>query len=708
MGRIVKWLLIAITSVLTLLIIAVVAVIALVDPNDYRDEIERAVAAQTGRELVMEGDLKLAFFPWIGLQVNKIELADAPDFGPAPFLQADHAQLALKVLPLLQGNLVLDTIMLDRPRVHLIRNEQGRSNWQTFTRPSHEPKRPPEQPPVGLEPDTQPQAQPLPSLLQAASLAGLRIRDGRVTWDDRQSGQYVVIASLNTTVEDIRLGAPITIESDWQGRIKGSLDIGGKFTGTVMADSQLQHVDARDLDLALNIAGDGIPGGKQQLRLRAQAAADLEQASYRLTDLRLDAAGVQITGQLSAQQNKDAIAATGRLQVLEFNPRKMLRQFGMILPDTRDPDVLKQASAQAELGYRGGGLTIEPLSVRLDDSVLTGRAKLRSLTEPAADFDLALDHIDVDRYRPPPHEAKQAAATPAETAAAGAAQLPIETLRHLDLNGRLRIGTLKVNGATISDADLTVYAKDGQLRVHPLTAALYGGTYRGDMQLDATGETPRIELNEQLSGIQAGPLLTDVASFQKLIGTTDFNLRATTRGAAPEDWLQALTGLAHFTFRDGAVKGINIAQAIREALARAQGKPPPAREGPLQTDFSELGGTLNLAGGVVRNTDFSAKSPLLRIQGQGVANLLKQSVDYRLTAKIVGTLKGQGGQDLEQLRGMPIPLRFTGKLSDPSLSVDLAGLFKERFEQKRQGLEEKGREKLEQKLNQQLERLFNR
>ncbi len=708
MGRIVKGLLIAITGVLILLIIVVAAVIVLVDPNDYRDEIERAVATWTGREFVMEGDLKLAFFPWIGLQVNKVQLADAPGFGASPFLQADQAQLALKVLPLLQGNLVLDTIMVDHPRVHLVRNEQGRGNWQAFARPPQEAKHPPEQSPIGLEPDTQPQAQALPTILRDASLAGLRIRDGRVTWDDRQSGQHVVIASLNTTAEDIQLGAPVTIESDWQGRFKDSFDIDGKLTGTVMADPQLQHVDARNLDLVLNIAGDDIPGGKQQLRLRAQAAADLSQASFRLAQLRLDAAGVQIVGQFSAQQTKDAIAATGQLQAPEFNPRKVFRQLDMTLPNTRDPDVLKQASVQADLGYHDGEFTIEPFTVRLDGSALSGRVKLRSFTEPAVDFDLALDHIDVDRYRPPPHEAKQAVATPAETVAAGASQLPTKTLRRLDLNGRLGIGTFKVNGVTISDANMKVYAKEGRLRLHPLTAVLYGGTYRGDMQLDATGKTPRIELNEQLSGIQAGPLLTDIASFQNLLGTTDFNLRATTRGAAPEDWLKALTGLARFTFRDGVVKGINIAQAIREALARAQGKPPPPREGPLQTDFSELGGTLNLAGGVVRNTDFSAKSPLLRIQGQGMANLLEQSVDYRLTAKIVGTLKGQGGQDLEQLRGIPIPLRFTGKLSEPSLSVDLAGLFKERFEQKRQKFEEKGREKLEKKLNQQLERLFNR
>src|SRR5699024_332641 len=128
------------------------------------------------------------------------------------------------------------------------------------------------------------------------------------------------------------------------------------------------------------------------------------------------------------------------------------------------------------------------LTVHMDDSVLTGRAKLRSFTGPAADFDLTLDRIDVDRYRSSaPPKGKQATATapatttpPAGATTAGAGQLPIKMLRTLDLNGHVHIGTLKVSGATVSNADVTIRAKDGQLRVHPLTAALYGGTYQGD------------------------------------------------------------------------------------------------------------------------------------------------------------------------------------------------------------------------------------
>ncbi|HET8700617.1 MAG TPA: AsmA family protein, partial [Nitrococcus sp.] len=644
MGRILKWFLITIASLIILLILFVVAVIWLVNPNDYRAEIERAVTAQTGRKLTIEGNLGLTFFPWIGLQANQVQLANAPSFGTAPFFQTDHLQLAVKVLPLLQGKLVVNTVSLEHPQIHLIRNEKGLGNWQVSGKPQQKPAAP--------KPGAQNRrAQPLPPILQNASLAGLQIRDGLVTWDDRRSGQHVVITPLNASAENIQLGAPITIKANWRGQIKNGTDIAGKLTGIVTADQQLQHINTPDLDLTLNATGGNIPGGKQQLRIRTQAAADLSQAVYRLTNLRLDAAGVQVIGGVVAQRTEGAMVATGQFEVPEFSPREALQRLGKAVPDTRDPNVLKRASAKTELHYRDGQFTLKPLTVHLDDSALTGQAKLRSFTGPAVDFDLALDRIDIDRYRssaPPKGEQTTTAATPTTSASSApqtkANQLPIKTLRTLDLNGHVHVGALRVSGAKLSNADVTIRAKDGQLRVHPLTAALYGGKYQGDMRLDVTGKSPRITLDEHLNGVQAEPLLTDTISFQKLLGTADLSLNANTHGQALEDWLQDLTGLAHFTFRNGAIKGIDIAQAIREALARIKGEPLPANAGPVQTDFTALGGTLNLNGGVVRNTDFSAKSPLLRVAGQGTANLLKQTVDYHLTVNIVGTLKGQGGQ----------------------------------------------------------------
>ena len=97
---------------------------------------------------------------------------------------------------------------------------------------------------------------------------------------------------------------------------------------------------------------------------------------------------------------------------------------------------------------------------------------------------------------------------------------------------------------------------------------------------------------------------------------------------------KTLNGRAAFTFLDGAVKGVNIGRMIREAKARIEGEPLPPSDEPLQTDFTELSGSINFTDGVGRNDDLHAKSPLLRIRGKGTADLPREQVDYLLTTAI--------------------------------------------------------------------------
>ena len=59
-----------------LIVIGLVLVVVFVDPNDYRDDIQRIVKEKTGRELTLSGDLKLSVFPWIALETGAASLGD--------------------------------------------------------------------------------------------------------------------------------------------------------------------------------------------------------------------------------------------------------------------------------------------------------------------------------------------------------------------------------------------------------------------------------------------------------------------------------------------------------------------------------------------------------------------------------------------------------------------------------------------------------
>jgi len=147
----------------------------------------------------------------------------------------------------------------------------------------------------------------------------------------------------------------------------------------------------------------------------------------------------------------------------------------------------------------------------------------------------------------------------------------------------------------------------------------------------------------------------------------------TTLGNTVSALKKALDGNASLKMADGAVKGIDIAGSIRNAKARLgalSGEHEQAADKAQKTDFSELTATFKIAKGVARNNDLSLKSPLLRVGGEGEVNIGEDRLNYLVKASIVGTSKGQGGRDSDELRGVTVPVRVAGPLEKPSYKLD--------------------------------------
>ena len=49
----------------------------LFDPNDYKDYVADWVESRTGREFVIEDDLELTFFPWLGVETGRLRVGSA-------------------------------------------------------------------------------------------------------------------------------------------------------------------------------------------------------------------------------------------------------------------------------------------------------------------------------------------------------------------------------------------------------------------------------------------------------------------------------------------------------------------------------------------------------------------------------------------------------------------------------------------------------
>src|SRR5690242_8237191 len=91
-------------GLLVLLIAAAIILTLTFDPNKYKQDITAAVKNATGRDLKIDGNLRLSFFPWLGIETGSLSFSDAPGFGAQPMARVDSAAIKVAVMPLLRGN----------------------------------------------------------------------------------------------------------------------------------------------------------------------------------------------------------------------------------------------------------------------------------------------------------------------------------------------------------------------------------------------------------------------------------------------------------------------------------------------------------------------------------------------------------------------------------------------------------------------------
>ena len=394
-----------------------------------------------------------------------------------------------------------------------------------------------------------------------------------------------------------------------------------------------------------------------------------------------------------------------------------------------------RATASAELRAKADGTTLAA-TVGVTDYARPGSRIA---------FDVNADALDVDRYLPPAPAASAGvgppAAGPAGARAAGAgpagggtgtasADRPIDlsVLHAIALDGRLSVGRLKARGIQATDVKLTLKAADGRLEAAPITAALYGGRLaaKGSVRAApigsaAAGSTAaarlnRLSIDADLTGVSIGPLLKDVADKDLLEGRGNVRLALVTLGGTVDAMKRALDGTGAVALRDGSVKGINLGETIRSARNLLQGGRGESRASdPNQkTDFTELSVSFMIADGVATSSDLDVKSPLLRIGGGGRADLVAGSLDYTVRASVVGTSAGQGGRELDDLRGVTIPVRLTGRFEALAWNIDWATAGREALKS-RAAAELKGRlktdeleDKAKERLGDALKGLFRR
>ena len=677
MRRVFKVMAIGFGAVAVLLIVAAVALPLLFDPNDFRDELVQRVKGATGRDLQVEGDVGMSVFPWLGVEVGPMQLGNAPGFEGDTFASTQRVSIRIKLMPLLSYRLEADTVTVEGLELNLARDAKGVTNWADLAGEQGGRKGA-----TGGSAAAGSGAKESGVSLAALSVRGVSVGAAKISWRDDQSDRALVLDNVTLKTGLVEQGKPVDVAFGMDLAAE-ALGLEGRIGATTTLTLDDAKLKLAPVELNASLAGKVVPGGKVDITVGVSGVDyDGKAHTAAFNALEVKVHNLALEADFKATGLDAVPVITGELNAAEFSLRKLLTALAVEVPVTADTKVLEKVAFSAELRAGPDNLALTDLKAVIDDSMLRGDFAVSAFAGPKLRFDLDLDQLDADRYLSPAAQSAPAGKTgttdtrPANSVPAKSAEPDFTALRKLDAAGQFKLGRVRIANLESSQASVNIVAKDGLVRIHPVAARLYGGTYAGNISFDARRAVPVINVNESLTGILAEPLLEDLNGHDRLAGTGNVKARLTTTGLNPAAMKAALNGTVRFSFENGAVKGVNIARLIREAKAKLKGQLLAPGQQELQTDFSEMSGSIRFKNGVGHNNDFVAKSPLLRVNGRGSANLVAETIDYKVEATLVGTAKGQGGADLKELSGVAIPVRIGGTFADPTYGLDVAVLAK--------------------------------
>ncbi|MDO8769946.1 MAG: AsmA family protein [Burkholderiaceae bacterium] len=657
-------------GVVALLVVGAVALYALFDGDKVKAELSRAMLAQKQRTLVIEGKPQLSLWPDIGITLERVTLSERAR--KDEFVTLESARVSVALLPLLSRQVQVRGLELNGLKATLVKAKNGEFNFADLMGQEDAAK------PSTDAPKDQP-AQPV-----QVDIASIKITNAQVTWRDEKAGSSTVVSNLGLSTG--------RVQADTAAKTVAVHALVLSAKGQTGADTFELKLDAPKLDispdksssdtlsLSATLAGTGRQAQVNLTLSGVQGNADALKIGSLLLKLDAKAGDTAVKGQLSSPVAVNVSAQTLALSQLAGNlevasPKMPMKQLRVPVSGSLRVDAAQQT---AKLD----------LATQFDESKIALKLAVSKFTPLALAFDLDVDRLNVDKYAPPKAPETATSGPDKEGKAGKESPLEFSVLKGPNVRGAVRIGALQVSNIKLEKLNATVNLAGGRLDVAPLSMNLYQGSATGRLAVNAAGNS--VALQQNLVGININPLMKDVVNKDLLEGRGNVQLDLTSRGDTVGAMKKALAGTASLSLKDGAIKGINLAQSLRDLQGKFGGKADTTQQAKAgeKTDFSELTASLKIANGVAHNEDLAMKSPFLRLAGAGDVDIGAGQMNYLAKASVVGSSEGQGGKNLDQLKGLTVPVRVSGPFESLAYKLEFSrmveDLAKARVEEKKQ------------------------
>jgi len=614
--------------------------------NKYHDTIQSELEKNLGRKTTL-GDMHLSLFP-PRFRVQDPAIADDPHFSPdAPFVKAQELDVSVKLMPLLHKQLEINSLILQRPSVNLIKNSAGVWNFASLGQEKNQPN------------------SSQPSSPQQFSLGELSISDGQVSILDQQKSKTPSLYDhIDITLKDFSPDTSFTVDASVHMAGSGSQGVRLQGKGGPIVNAQpaatpfqgtlsLKQVSIGDLSKFMNSPAlngtDGTIDGDTKInndsgKLTAQGEVHVQNAKVHGSEL-----GFPVVTQYDFSNDSTTDLLT-------------LRNF-----------VVKLGSTPLEMN---GTVNAKPTPAVLDLKVKANNVSIAEAAKMAATAGVALSpgtnasgNVNVDIH------------------ATGPADKPI-------LNGTITGSNVQLTGKEIAQPvqiqSINLNLTPTQIQSAPFNVVSGGTTLNTQFTLrNYSSPTPLVEAtvrapNAQLPAILAIAKAYGVTALDKVSGEgtlkMDMHAGGPVKSLSSAEIMRALNGTMDVNFKNVKYSGANVSKEL-SSIGGFLNPSAATTSSDGVTNISIMTGNIQVKNGIAETNNLQAKLDIGNVSAVGTANLVDNTLNLRVTAVLTQSVSQKAGGNgvsgfmqttLANNQGeLVVPALVTGTFSNPHFAPDV-------------------------------------
>lgn len=602
--------------------LAVVAVMAaatlwITSPGQYRTALQERVAAATGYELIVAGEIELDLLPSARLTLKDARLRN-PGL-PQELASASVVQLDVDRGDLLRGELTIRELRIDGFHLNVFVDASGNSIWNV------------ERPVATADtPQTSAAATGFPARIAA--------ENGRLDVQNLASGRRYLLKNVQVVGNDANLQ-------------------GETFPG--QANFDLEWFDSTNRRVRETAVG-----------MFGEIEADAEAGRYAITELDLNSTPVLLQGRVELSDYPDDPSYRASLTSNEFDARVMLQNLGVLPAPEQEaltvpngsPNGAWPTSVEFSLTGDAGAISAEAVVNTPAQTVIEAGTEIRfasGLLPANIRYEMDIGELDVSALFAAEETESIPGAPVVPAFRRPERQLP--NLENLILSGSIAADALTAGNLRIENLTVYTNVEDRVVDVEVPPVASLGGTFSANMRWNAAnGEMSLDTRGENLAISEIAPLITrlDVLS-GRLHADGVFN----SRGQSLSGLLDGLSGDASFAVTENLVN-IGLIKQIFTSIAALSPSGEAIQQWPDLIRFSEISGNLALDGGLGNEHTFNLRMDNFGAEGTGVADLQGGGFDYEVLFTMLGEPLTQTIPVSRNYQGVTWPVQCSARFND--------------------------------------------